>query len=208
MNIIKKLLLTTCLAACVQLSQGQNTVESIRQRYADAKAYIEQHKGSNNNDGSDWAEYYHMEARHFLPGTGGHKEDVYMYFNEKEVDAIYPPHYLTFATSKYNYAAREYYDEYLYDSDGKPAFIYAYMPMEEFEGHPDSMEYELRFYLSRGKLIKMIVKNRANDKLPFTEVYAGKTLKEAYKNVFAQYMAKAGAILKMFEAIENEAYNN
>ena len=55
MNIIKKLLLTTCLAVCVQLSQGQNTVESIRQRYADAKAYIEQHKGSNNNDGSDWA---------------------------------------------------------------------------------------------------------------------------------------------------------
>lgn len=54
----------------------------------------------------------------------------------------------------------------------------------------------------------MIVKNRANNKLPFTEVYAGKTLKEAYKNVFAQYMAKAEAILKMFEAIENEAYNN
>ena len=76
------------------------------------------------------------------------------------------------------------------------------------QGHPDSMEYELRFYLSRGKLIKMIAKNRANDKLPFTEVYTGKTLKEAYKNVFAQYMAKAEAILKMFEAIENEAYNN
>ena len=87
-----------CLATWVLLGQAQNTVESIRQRYADAKAYIERHTGNDNNDGSDWAEYYHMEARHFLPGTGGHKEDVYMYFNEKEVDAIYPPHYLTFAT--------------------------------------------------------------------------------------------------------------
>ena len=61
MNMNRKLFLLVCLAAWVLPGQAQNTVESIRQRYADEKAYIEHHTGDDNNDGSDWAEYYTAE---------------------------------------------------------------------------------------------------------------------------------------------------
>ena len=34
-------------------------------------------------------------------------------------------------TAKYNFAAREYYEEYLYDDKGQVMFIYAYTPNED-----------------------------------------------------------------------------
>ena len=210
MNMNRKLFLLVCLAAWVLPGQAQNTVESIRQRYTQVKNYIETHKGTNDNDGSDWGEYYHMEARLFLPATGGHLEDVYMYMDEKESeeDVIYPPHFLTFATSKYNYAARQFYEEYLYDADGKLAFVYGYDPMTSFADNDPYMEYEFRFYLNKGKLIRAIVKRRANEQQPYTEVYSGTTLKREYTTVYEQYTSKAESILKMFKAIDNEAYSN
>ena len=58
-----------CLAVHVQCGWAQNTIASIRQRYADMKEYIESHNGDNENDGADWKECYHVEARHFLPAT-------------------------------------------------------------------------------------------------------------------------------------------
>ncbi|MBQ6202516.1 MAG: hypothetical protein IJK46_00265 [Prevotella sp.] len=204
----KKLFLLICMAACLQLGHAQNTMESIRQRYTEAKKYIESHQGTQDNDGSDWGEYYHMEARLFLPATGGHKEDVYMYWNEREEDVVYPSHYLTFATSKYNYAARNFYDEYLFDEDGKVAFVYVYDPLTSISDDEPDMEYEFRFYLNKGKLIKAIVKRRADDQQPFTEVYSGTSLKNRLSTVYDQYVTKAECIRKMFIAIEEEAYGN
>ena len=68
------MILLLCLSAFLQIGWAQNTMESIRQRYSDIKDYIATHTGDNKNDGAEWGEYYHVVARQFLPGTGGHQE--------------------------------------------------------------------------------------------------------------------------------------
>lgn len=202
----KAITLAVCLAACIQLCTAQNSVASIRQRYAAIKEYISTHTGTNENDGAEWAEYYHVEARLFLPATGGHKENIYMYFNEKEEDKIYPGHYLTFATTKYNYAAREFYEEYLYDEDGNVAFIYRYDPMWAPDEKAEDKEYEFRFYLNKGKLLSAIVKSKDYAQASFSDVYSGSSLKKEYEMPFSQGMAKAKSIHQLFVDTDSAVY--
>ena len=203
----KRFLLLLCLTACLQTGWAQNTMESIRQRYAAAKEYIATHQGTNESDGAEWAEYYHVEARQFLPGTGGHKENTYMYFNEREEDKIYPSHYLYFATSSYNFSALDYQEEYLYYKDGKVAFIYAHNPYWAYGENEKSMEFEFRFYFNRGKLLRAIVKSRDNNQQAFRDVYSGATIKNEYADIYRQHVSKAEKIRQMFIAIEKEAYD-
>ncbi len=194
-------------AVMVQTGWAQNTVESIRERYTAIKERISSRNGTNPNDGAEWLECYHMEARQFLPATGGHIEDVYMYWDEREEEKIYPSHYLTFATKKFNFAAREYYQEMMFDPDGRVAFIYAYDPMWSPDDGTDDEEYEFRFYLSKGKLIKGTVRKRTDSNQAFTEVYSGATLRKEYMGYFQSCMGSAESIKKLFIAIEEEAYD-
>ena len=166
----KRMILLLCLSAFLQIGWAQNTMESIRQRYSAIKDYIATHTGDNKYDGAEWGEYYHVVARQFLPGTGGHQEDVYMYFDEREEEKIYPSHYMTFATSRYNFSAREYYEEYLYDKDGKVAFVYVHDPSTSFDEGTDDKEYEMRFYLNKGKLIRSIIKELKLDEKTYREI--------------------------------------
>jgi len=203
----KRIFLFLCFAISVQFVSAQNTVESIRQRYAAIQDYIATHTGSNEYDGSDWSEYYHVESRQFLPGTGGHKEDIYMYWNEREEEKVYPSHYITFATVKYNFAARKYQEDFLYDEDGKLAFVFGY-DCDAYNGETSlGGEHEFRFYLNKGKLIRAIVKKRTDMTQPFKEVYSGTTLPQAYRYFFENYQEKAEKIRQMFIAIEKEAYD-
>lgn len=224
----KTILLLLCLMAYTTICFSQNTVETIRKRYADAKAYIESHKDTEENlyDGATWPIYYHLEARMWLPGTGGHIEDIYFYYDEKEVDedeegepVIYAPHYLTFVTTKYNFAAREYYEEYLFDEDGQLAFAYLYDPMWS-EPEPEDVqavsadtmvpdkEHEFRFYFNKGKLLRAIIKNRDDNKKPFSEVYSGTNLKDIYIGVQETAVEKANNYLQLFNDIDVSTYGN
>ena len=114
----KRVFILLGLFVCLQAGWAQNTVESIRKRYSDMKEYISTKNEDNPMDGATWGEYYHLEARMFLPASGGHKENLYMYWDEREEEKIYPSHYITFATTKYNYSAMDYYEEFMYDKDG------------------------------------------------------------------------------------------
>ena len=145
-----------------------------------------------------------------LPGSGGHIEDVYMYWEEKgegDEDLIYPPHVLTFATKKYNFAARPYYEEYLFDSEGNLQFVYGYNPMWAPDESAEDEQYEFRFYLNKGKLIKAVIKKRADDKQPYKEVFSGTALKGSFSKEFSTYKANADALKLLFGNIEKEAYN-
>ncbi len=213
MNKKRRMIWLLCLIMCWLTGWAQNSVESIRERYAQQKAYIDSQNGSNQYDGADWAEYYHLVTRQFLPATGGHQEDLYLYWSkeeasgEEEEPAIYPSHYLTFATKKYNFAAREFYEEYLYDKDGKPAFIYGYQAMWISDASQAFEPYEFRFYLNQGKLIKVLIKKQTDDKAAFTEVYSGAGLRKEYEETFNTYMSSAKAISELFLNIEKETYN-
>ncbi|MBR1545741.1 MAG: hypothetical protein IJ633_02940 [Prevotella sp.] len=196
-------------AACCQTAIAQNTVESIKERYQAMKEYVATHQGVNKWDGADFGKFYHLEGRQWLPATGGHIEDTFLYYGEVESadSVIYAPHYVKFVTKKYNYAAREYYEEYLYDEDGQVAFIYAYDPMTRFEDESEDQQYEFRFYLNKGKLLKAIVKCKKNDEHVFKEVWNAKTVKPIYAGTLDTYKGVAKQMRQLFIDIEKEAYN-
>lgn len=209
---MKKLVLLCLLLAPVTMSAQKVTssslVESIRQRYTEMKEYVATHTGHDLHDGADFGEYYHLEARQWLPATGGHIEDSYLFWGEVEGDAeeIYPRHYVKFVTKKFNYAARNYYQEFLYDPDGHVAFIYAYDPMLQLEGDAGDMQYEFRFYLNKGRLLKAIVKSRRYDQQEYQQVWSDNTLKPVYQSQYDEYIGAARTMRKLFVNIEKEAY--
>ncbi|MBR6262148.1 MAG: hypothetical protein IKR05_02910, partial [Prevotella sp.] len=112
-----------------------------------------------------------------------------------------------FATTKYNYSDREMYEEYLYDKDGKVAFIYAHDPSWSFGENSEDKEYEFRFYFNKGKLLKTIIKNRELEQGEYKDVYSGSTPKSEYASYCKMLIDKAEKIRLMFIAIEKEAYN-
>lgn len=204
-----KLLLVLLVFLTAALScSAQKAVDDIRKRYGEIKRMISlMGEGPNWQDNAidadspgGWPpEYFHVKIVQNLPGTGYHEENVRMYYEEDgKEDEIYPPLILAFASSKYNFAAREFYEEYLYDTKGKLIFIYAQSPDVDF-----GKIYELRFYLSGGKVINTIVKKRDFNEELFQEVYSGKDIPNLYKEYFDQYIAGAKKIEKMFKAIND-----
>ena len=116
---MKTLITTILLVLSVQGAVAQQTIEDIRKAYASAKEYIGMMSDDFPGEGIP-PEYYHLHVSQMLPATGLHREDIRLYYNDveeenKEEPRIYPLHYLRFASTKYNYAAREFYEEYLYD---------------------------------------------------------------------------------------------
>ncbi|MCR4852992.1 MAG: hypothetical protein K5893_05325 [Prevotella sp.] len=201
----KRMMLMLGLVAWMQLAWAQNTVESIRQRYNEMKERISSHTGDNQYDGATWGQYTHVETQQTLPGTGGHREDVYMYWNSREEDRIYERHDLAFATSRYNFSARQFYEEFLYDADGSLAFIYAFESMGDY-GDGDINDYEFRFYLNKGRLLYAIVSYEEYGNPNNKHEFKGTQLKSEYAEVKAQMEQKAKEIRKLFNNTEVYTY--
>ena len=105
----------------------KHTIESIRKEYQSVHEWIALMSDNFPSDGIP-PEYFDLRVVQNLPATGPHHENIRMYYGELEPEEEgdpYPPHYLRFTTIKYNYAAREFYEEYLYDDKGQVMFIYA-----------------------------------------------------------------------------------
>ena len=205
----KRTFLLLFLAALMQMAWAQqNTVESIGKRYKAIKDYIATHTGDDQYDGADWGQYHHLTTRQWLPGTGGHVEDIYLYWDEVETneDLIYPPHWLTFATTRFNYAARRFYQEYLYDADGSVAFIYAYDPSTAFGEDDVYKEYELRFYLNKGRVVKAIIKCKDEPDQPYKDEWQGSALPAKYRSALDQYLEKASSLRELFNSTEKATY--
>ena len=82
----KSVFIMLCFMMSVQLGWTQNTVESIRKRYVNIKEMIDVNPDDeeNFNDGATFTQCYKVEASHWLPATGGHKENITFYFDERE----------------------------------------------------------------------------------------------------------------------------
>ena len=171
---MKKLLLSIMLiTALLPTVAAQDLIAGIRQRYAAAKEYVAE---MMNPDGYP-PRYYEALVTENLPGTGPHKESIKMFYGDKECEEcededgfdvahhVHPIHWLRFVTAQYNYAALNYYDEYLFDENGKLEFIYAFEPYGL-----DQKDREYRCYFSNGKLLNFIVKARQTGSVePYTE---------------------------------------
>lgn len=190
------IIMSLVLLGCLQVAQAQNTIESIRQAYQAQKQVIAQMSDDFPAEGCP-PEYYHLHVVQNLPGTGPHHENIRMYYAEvpSEEDVIYPPHYLTFVSSKYNFAAREFYEEFLYDDKGQVIFIYARTPDVDFP-----KIHELRLYFDGERLLRLNVKEEGKD------VYTGTTVPEQYAEFCSQYKARASRFLEEFKSIDDNTY--
>ena len=184
---MKQIALTLILAlGCLaETAKAQDAKAAIRQHYAAAKAYVEQQQQVE-------------QVKQNLPGTGYHQEDVKLYYREEQDsdEQIYPDLLLDFATKRYNFAARTYYEEYLYDQQGRIEFIYAALPDLD-----EGKDYELRFYFSKGELIETIVKSRPMGGSEFETVYQGKTVPKAYSDNYESRLGAAKGIMDLFKTI-------
>ncbi|MBR1712084.1 MAG: hypothetical protein IJ722_01595 [Alloprevotella sp.] len=201
---MRKTLLTLIAALAVAGAAAQNTIGGIQKRYADIKQTIAQMSEENGYP----PEYYQLNVVQNLPGTGPHREDIRMYYEEEECNEgeVYPPHRITFATSSYNFAARRFYEEYLYDTDGKPAFIYTRTP----DLVPDA-ESELRLYFSQGRLIWASLKCRPDERqhaeaAEFQEVSSGAKLPATYSESYDSLLARAEKLRELFRTVDGATY--
>ncbi len=74
---------------------------------------------------------------------------------------------LVFATQQFNIAARNYYDEYLFDENGKLSFCYRRYP------EIDGSWRELRFYFRNGLFVKCLLKEKKEGESSFSTTYEG-----------------------------------
>lgn len=215
MKLIMKrtIILTIVLASCLQAALAQNTIASIRKAYQEQKEVIAMMSDDFPSEGIP-PEYFHLRVLQNLPGTGGHFENVHFYYGEEEHDQDedynpYPDHYLTFVSSKYNFAAREFYEEYLYDKNGQVMFIYARNPDVDFP-----KIHELRLYFDGERLLRLNVKEaetvsfddehiKAAD---FKEVYTGTTIPEAYERFCEMFILRSKRFLSVFKSIDDNTY--
>lgn len=187
-------------------AHAQDAKQAIRQHYADAKAQIAQiQELEKSGDQYPVPQTYTVVIKQNLPATGYHEETLQMFYREEleNDEQIYADLYLDFATQKYNFAAREYYQEYLYDKQGRIEFIYATEP-DLING----IDYEFRFYFSQGRLIDVIVKNRkmGEGETTFNTVYQGKTVPAQYSKEYKSYVASSKSIMTVFKSIDSNRH--
>ena len=205
--------LLVCVA-CMMTVSAQNTIESIRKEYKDVHEWIDHMMPDSTGFSEMPPEYYDLHVVQNLPATGGHHEYIRMFFHDVELadDPIYPPHYLRFLTAKYNFAAAEFYEEYLYDDKGQVMFIYVISP---YAVEDEYIPYELRMYFDGTKLLHFSAKKAVGVErfgyetlrgITFREVYSGKTIPEKYKSEAERCKTRADRFLTMFKGIDDNTY--
>lgn len=197
-------------------ASAQNTIQSIRKAYQDVHEMIDHMTAKGDDIPAMPPEYFDLQVVQNLPATGGHKENIRMYYGELEPEEEgdpYPPHYLRFVTAKYNFAAREFYEEYLYDDKGQVMFIYAITPdvtIGEFKF------YELRMWFDGKRLLRFTAKKAEEPlenydfsslrKATFKEEYSGTTIPELFQDETNRCQQRARRFLTMFKGIDDNTY--
>lgn len=187
------------LLALALPAAAQNTVESIRREYAEVQEHI---RRMMDPEVMEPREYYNLHVEQNLPATGPHDVNIYMYYTEKPgqaEDVIYPEHRLQFATKKYNYAARQYYEEFLFDDKGQPMFIYS-----RYISNDVAHLYELRLWLDGQRLLRVMVKEdtaASREQPTFRDVYTGTAIPEAFREKCDELKDGAASVLHLFDGM-------
>jgi hypothetical protein len=192
----KKIFTLLICVAWAMTAGAQNSVESIRKAYQDVHKMIDQMTPDADGMWETPPEYFDLKVVQNLPGTGPHEEKIRMYYGELESEEEgnpYPPHYLRFTTAKYNFAAREFYEEYLYDDKGQVMFIYALTP----DVGDELIPYELRMWFDGKRLLRFTAK-----KSTLKDVYSGLTIPELYLSEAERCQQRAQRYLLMFKGID------
>ena len=211
--IMKKLI--TIMLLTVGMAQGasaQDAIASIRKTYNETKASADQmiNAYANRSKNPDevmseggWPPaFYETTVMQNLPATGPHKETFrFFYYDYEDYEREGGPVFwrkIHFATVAYNFAARNYYEEYLFDEKGNIQFIYARnSDMDEY------IQLDFRFYFDKGKLIHAIIQGRNDLGGDFTSLYTGKNPPQKYKDYVNGYINYTKKVKALFDAIDS-----
>ena len=108
---------------------------------------------------------------------------------------------LHFVTWKYNYAAREFYEEYLYDEKGNIEFVY------NRNADLDEVGGELRLYYKDGKLFKVLVSNLNPETEKYEQTYSGSKMPEKYANALESINYKVGRWKRLFDELDGDTFH-
>ena len=194
--MIHRIFITLIICLAATSAMAQQTVQSIRERYNAIHEVIQQMTHDKDGETMLPKEYIDLDVYQNLPGTGGHNERIRLWYGylEDGDDVIYPPRYLSFASSKYNYAAREFYEEYLYDEKGNLLFVYAKTPDVE---HSDMYTFELRLWFNGKQLLRFNAKNHEGK-----EVYKGTKIPENFQSEVNRVKDRGVQLLEMFKGLD------
>ena len=185
---------------------AQDAVSVIRKHYAEAQQKVAEIEKAEKGEGDTFPQYYEVNIVQNLPGTGPHRERVMMYYYEKDNEEGGPDdpmlfRNLHFVTVKYNFAAREFYEEYLYDEKGNIEFVYCRdADMGEYGG-------EYRLYFKKGRLIRALVSLYNLETEKFEQKYAGATMPDDYDRYYQWSMYKVEKYMKLFNELDRDTFH-
>ena len=206
--IIIMLALCFANAALAQEGKTKETVEAIRKHYTELKEVTDRMVAAYSDKGVDVdgpiedyydepPAYFETTVRQNLPATGPHKETFrFFYYEYEDYEAEGGPEFwrkIHLATVAYNFAAHNYYEEYLFDEEGELMFIYARTC--------DTNMYEqvdFRFYFDKGKLIHSIIQGRDREDEAFQPI----PMQERFKPYVEQYTRYAQTVKDLYDAID------
>lgn len=155
-------------------SQSQDAVVKIRNRYNDFQA-AQKAKQSDDIPQS----VVTMTIKRNLPGSGPQIVTQKIYFGDDydyEEDKLILD--VEFVSLSYNYAARNYYEEYLYDDNNNLIFAYARYPFEDLDGDM----IEARVYYENNNIIKVLMKRKTDKDKQYTQFYSDRKVPSKYKS--------------------------
>ncbi|MBO4826841.1 MAG: hypothetical protein J5506_06375 [Prevotella sp.] len=118
-------------------------VNTIRAIYAKAKKSIEL------NDGKESEGHKNdllIQSHYVVPGTGQTNETIHYYYNLRTDEHTGQPYYLVyFISRKYNVAARQFYEEYLFDGEG-PTLKFVFKQWPDIDGTKNEERYYFNYY--------------------------------------------------------------
>ena len=189
--LLGNLVALLCMLMCMPMAQAQDDIDVIRNHYYAVKERIAQMEAMQRP-----SEYYQVKVAQNLPGTGGHEELVNMYYAERDDHDIWPSHWLELVTTHYNFAVREYYEEYLYNENGDIAFIYASNPDVEF-----GLLYEFRLYFDDG-LIKVNIRRHKVNETDYVQVYDGDEIPQEYQSFYNELANRIKVNRILYNAVD------
>ena len=79
--------------------------------------------------------------------------------------------------------------------------------MTALEDDEQDMEYEFRFYMEKGRVVKGIIRGKNYDEEAFHDVWQGTRLPEKYTQLHKSLMGNAAQLAELFSDIEKRTYN-
>ena len=205
-------ILTTLLFFALMPMMAQNKaaknenekLQYIRDRYAAEQLHASQSKDPNipNN-------YTTITRKENRAAAGQCNEQVELFYDEVYAsdEEPYPSSYkLTYVRRSFNIAARQFYQELLYDVDGQPLFWFIRYDCW-FADADDFNKAEIRFYYDNGKLLKAIYKV-ADENGKMKEVKDGTIFQEDLDGLCSSPLDNFQEFKELFDVYYNKYYNN